>query len=59
MPDLLDDKLNEEMQDPEAIKEIMEALDCGEETAKRVWRRFMNRTIHKMKDAIDPETPED
>ena len=59
MPDLLDDKLNEEMQDPEAINEIREALGCDEETARRLWRKFMNRTIHKMKNAIDPEIPED
>lgn len=37
-----------ELNDPDAINDIMEAYDCDEERARELWERF-KETIRKLK----------
>lgn len=41
--------LDDEMDDEEAIKEIMEAYDVHEERARELWQRFL-KTLDKLKE---------
>lgn len=57
-PETKEIDLDKEANDPEAILEIQEAFGMDEETARKAWKRFLNRTLHKMEETIKKSSDE-
>lgn len=48
-------ELDKLLDDPEAIQELMEYLDCDEKTAKEIWGMFVKDLIPLMKDTQESD----
>ena len=44
-------KLEDELNDPQAIEEIMTALGVDEQEAREIWRKFID-TVRKLRDNL-------
>jgi hypothetical protein len=52
-PNDVEQSLEDEVNNPDAIKAIQDAWDVDEPTAREMWRRLLEETFGKMRRTLD------